>query len=219
MTQPPASCYPMPTQASLPADGPRWHLDPGRSVLLVQHLQNYLLRSLREQAPVPQLLAHVAGLTSSARAAGVPVVYVVRGPGQPAPTRQDAPGPALPEPPAEPEGRSVAHLVQPQTGDMVFTAKQHSAFARTRLGARLRELGRDQLVLVGALARTDVLLTAADGRKEGLYPFVVADALIDRTRDHHDMAVRRLAGTCAAVTVTDSVVTAFAADTTRSAAV
>ncbi|MEU9736443.1 isochorismatase family protein [Streptomyces sp. NPDC048002] len=219
MIPPRTASYAMPTAASLPGEGPPWSLEPGRSALLVQHVQNYLLRSLQDQAPVAQLLANIGRITRSARSAGVPIVYVVRGQGQRVATWPDAPGRTLSEPPVEAEARAVAHVVQPQTGDTVFTAKQYSAFARTRLGARLKELGRDQLIVVGALARTDILLTAADAWMEDLCPFVVADALIDRTRDDHDMAVRWLAGTCATVTATDSVVTAFTAGTARSAAV
>lgn len=201
--------YPMPTASSLPVDGPSWNLDPRRSALLVQHVQRHLLYALQDRAPVGGLLANACRLTDSARSAAVPVVYVVRVPGQRAAAWGDEPAPASPVPPVEAAARAVADVVQPQPGDTVFTAKRYSAFAGTRLRARLKELGRDQLVVIGAPAHTDVLLTAADAWMQDLRPFVVADAVVDEAADRHAMAVRWLAATCAAVTLTDSVVEAF----------
>ncbi|MER8115583.1 isochorismatase family protein, partial [Streptomyces sp. NPDC094031] len=90
-------------------------------------------------------------------------------------------------------------------GDTVLTAKRYSAFAGTRLRSRLKELGRDQVVVVGAAAHTDVMLTAADAWMQDLEAFVVADAVVDRTADDHTMAVRWLAATCATVALTESV--------------
>uniref|UniRef100_UPI003F49871D isochorismatase family protein n=1 Tax=Streptomyces chartreusis TaxID=1969 RepID=UPI003F49871D len=208
--------YPMPAAGALPADGPSWSIDPSRSALLVQHVQQHLLHALRDRAPVGELLANVGRLTRCARAAGVPVVYVVRVPGQPPVTWGR--GPARPEPPAEAAARAVADVVQPQPGDTVFTTKRYSAFAGTRLRARLKELGRDQLVVAGAPAHTDVLLTAADAWMQDLRPFVVADAVVDEAADRHTMAVRWLAATCAAVTLTDSVVESFHDGRARTAA-
>ncbi|WP_155059476.1 isochorismatase family protein [Streptomyces blattellae] len=208
MTSPPTVPYTMPEAASLPACGPAWSIDPRRSALLVQHVQKYLLRLLHDSAPVGELLSNVGRLTHSARSAGVPVVYVARAPG-PAGARKGAPGPVLPGPPAEAEVRAFADVVQPQAGDTVLTAKRYSAFAGTRLRARLNELGRDQLVVVGALARTDVLLTAADAWMQDLQPFVVIDAVVDTTAADHAMAVHWLAATCAAVTVTGPVADTF----------
>ncbi|MFF1452176.1 isochorismatase family protein [Streptomyces sp. NPDC058274] len=160
--------YPMPAAASLPVDGPSWSIDPRRSAILVQHVQNYLLRSLRDSAPTGQLLANVGRLTRCAWSTGVPIVYAVRVPGQPA----GGAGHVLLEPPAEAEPRAVADVVEPQAGDIVLAAKRYSALVGTRLRARLKEPGRDQLVVVGAAARTEVLLTAADAWMQDLEPFV-----------------------------------------------
>ncbi|MFD5074303.1 isochorismatase family protein [Streptomyces sp. NPDC058371] len=205
MTQSRIAPYPMPTAASLPADGPSWSIDPRRSAILVQHVQKYLLRSLRENAPIGELLSNAGRLTRSARCAGVPVVYAVGAPGQ----RAGGAGHVVLEPPAETEARAVADVVEPQAGDSVLTAKRYSTFVGTRLRARLKELGRDQLVVVGVGARTEVLLTAADAWMQDLEPFVVGDAVVDRTAADHAMALQWLAATCAAVAVTDSVVEAF----------
>ncbi|MFD5650523.1 isochorismatase family protein [Streptomyces sp. NPDC127039] len=199
--------YPMPTAAALPADGPSWPVDPLRSALLVQQMQNQLLQPLRGRAPVGQLLSNVSRLTQVARSVQVPVVYVLRVAGEQGTAWADADERPAARPPAG--AGAVADVVRPQPGDTVFTAKRYSAFAGTRLRARLRELGRDQLILVGGPARTDVLLTAADAWMQDLRPFVIADAVIEATAEDHAMAVRWLAGTCAALRTTDSVVEAF----------
>ncbi|MYU02575.1 isochorismatase family protein, partial [Streptomyces sp. SID8366] len=105
----------------------------------------------------------------------------------------------------EADAHAVVDVLRPEAGDTVLAAKRYSAFAGTRLRSRLKELGRDQVVVVGAAAHTDVMLTAADAWMQDLEAFVVADAVVDRTADDHTMAVRWLAATCATVILTESV--------------
>ncbi|MYU63155.1 isochorismatase family protein [Streptomyces sp. SID69] len=195
--------YPMPDAASLPDGGPSRSIDPSRAVLVVQHMQEYVLRALRETAPVAQLLDNIGRLTESARCFGVPVVHVTRTPGARS-AGGEGPGPARGTP-AEADAHAVVDVLRPEAGDTVLAAKRYSAFAGTRLRSRLKELGRDQVVVVGAAAHTDVMLTAADAWMQDLEAFVVADAVVDRTADDHTMAVRWLAATCATVILTESV--------------
>ncbi|MCS0605554.1 isochorismatase family protein [Streptomyces sp. LP11] len=213
MTSSSAVPYRMPDAASVPDGGTTWKINPHRSALLVQHMQKHVLRTLRETAPVGELLANIGRLVHCARASDIPVLYVTRAPGQRL-DGTDRPGPATlmaapPGPLADGDARAFAEVLQPQPGDTVLTAKRYNAFAGTRLRSRLTELGRDQLVVVGAAARTDVLLTAADAWMQDLQPVVVADAVADRTADAHAMAVDWLAATCSMVTVTDSAADAF----------
>jgi bifunctional isochorismate lyase/aryl carrier protein len=56
-------------------------------------------------------------------------------------------------------------------------------------------VGRDQPVIVGIFARTQVLLTAAGAWMQDMEPLVVADAVVDRTHDGHRMAVDWIAAT------------------------
>ncbi|MFH8224053.1 isochorismatase family protein [Streptomyces sp. NPDC018057] len=206
--------YRMPDAVAVADDSPCWTIDPHRSALLVEHMQKHVLRALRDTAPVGELVANIGRLVHCARSGGVPVLYVTAAPGRHVAgegVRHAArPDPVPPEDEfAEAEARAVVEVLQPQTGDTVLTAKRYSAFAGTRLRSRLKELGRDQLVVVGATARTDVLLTAADAWMQDLRPVVVADAVADRTAAHHAMAVQWLADTCSMVTLTDSVAAAF----------
>ncbi|WP_153812045.1 isochorismatase family protein [Streptomyces sp. SUK 48] len=201
--------YSMPDAASLPGGGPSRSIDPSRAVLVVQHMQEYVLRALRETAPVAKLLDNISRLTETARCSGVPVVYVTRVPGSRS-AGGEGPGPVFPAPvplapPTEADAHAVVDVLRPEAGDTVLTAKRYSAFAGTRLRSRLKELGRDQVLVVGAAAHTDVLLTAADAWMQDPEAFVVADAVADRTADGHTMAVRWLAATSATVTLTESV--------------
>lgn len=203
----PGSIFPyvMPTPAMLPDDRTGWTLIPGRAALLVLNLQRRFLRGLdHEGAPVGELLANTGRLVDAAHAAGVPVIHSV-----PAGERGPAPTGRLSGPPAGKDGEEFAEQVMPRIGDTVLTARKYSAFARTRLESRLRDLKRDQVVVVGLFARVGVLMTAADAWVEDLEPFVVADAIADVSAGSHEFALEWVADTCGAVTSTDRVVAVF----------
>ncbi|MEU6242361.1 isochorismatase family protein [Streptomyces sp. NPDC047024] len=170
-----------------PGGGPSWCLEVRRAVLLVRDIRGCPVEDGSE------FVAHIERLVRAARDAGVPVVYAVR----------------VSEQGAIQPGHGVVDTVQPRPGDSLFTGKRCSAFAGTRLRARLTELGRDQLVVAGVAAATDILLTAADAWMQDLEPFVAADAVTDRTAAEHAMAVRWLAATCAVIADTDALVAAF----------
>ncbi|MET9832113.1 isochorismatase family protein [Streptomyces sp. NPDC006385] len=195
----------MPTPAMLPDDTTGWTLDPVRAALVVLNLQRRFVRALdQEGAPIHQLLTNTCRLMSAARAAGVPVIHSV-------PVRER--GAALhvrqPGAPADGGGEAFAEEVEPRIGDAVLTARKHSAFARTRLDSRLRDLKRDQVVIAGLVARVGVMMTAADAWAQDLEPFVVADAVADHSAGGHEFALEWVADTCGAVTSTEGVVEIF----------
>ncbi|MGW1957761.1 isochorismatase family protein [Streptomyces sp. NPDC001920] len=211
----PGSIFPyvMPTPVMLPDDTTGWALDPARTALVVLNLQRRFVRTLEEQGgPVLQLLSNSGRLVSAARAANVPVIHSV-----PAGERGAAPHVRRSDTPDDGEGEVFAAPVEPRIGDTVITTRKHSAFARTRLDGRLRELKRDQVVIAGLFARVGVLMTAADAWVQDLEPFVVADAVADLSAGGHEFALEWVADTCGAVTSTDDVMEAFgiAASTAR----
>lgn len=203
----PGSIFPyvMPTPAMLPDDRTGWTLDPGRAALLVLNLQRRFLRELdHEGAPVAELLANVRRLVEAAHTAAVPVIHSV-----PAVDRGPAPTGRPSVVPADKDGEAFTEQVMPRIGDTVLMSRKYSAFTRTRLDSRLRELSRDQVVVVGLFARVGVLMTAADAWGEDLEPFVVADAIADVSAGTHKFALEWVADTCGAVTSTDRVAAAF----------
>ncbi|MFD3588382.1 isochorismatase family protein [Streptomyces sp. NPDC058683] len=151
----------MPEPALLPPDRSGWAVDPRRAALLVLNVQNHFVHVLRESSvPVDGLVAGIGRLAATARAARVPVLYSV----STAERGRDGRGAAFGHPhfPREDGSGDVVSAVRPRVGDTVLTAKRFSAFAGTRLRQLLTELERDQPVIVGVFARTQVMLTAAD---------------------------------------------------------
>ncbi|MFH0518101.1 isochorismatase family protein [Streptomyces sp. M41] len=197
--------YVMPTPEMLPDDTTGWTLDPARAALVVLNLQRRFVRALEQQgAPIPQLLANTVRLVSVAHAAGVPVIHSV-----PAGERGAASYVQQSGAPADGDGEAFAAQVEPRTGDTVLTTRKHSAFARTRLDSRLRDLERDQVVITGLFARVGVLMTAADAWVQDLEPFVVADAIADLSAGSHEFALEWVADTCGTVTSTGRVLEVF----------
>ncbi|MFD8782078.1 isochorismatase family protein [Kitasatospora sp. NPDC059599] len=198
--------YPLPTAEELPADRVSWTVDPARAVLLVHDLQNHFLGAYDTgAAPVPELLANVAGLTGAAGAAGVPVVYSAQLGGQSPAERglqQDFWGPGIPD---DPRATAIADAVAPAPGDTVLTKWKYSAFVRTGLERMLREQGRDQLVIVGVYAHIGVQVTACDAWMRDVQAFVVADAVADFGPAEHRAALEWVAGRCGVVTTTEAV--------------
>ncbi|MYW03135.1 isochorismatase family protein [Streptomyces sp. SID3343] len=204
MALPKIAPYPMPDAADLPTNRVDWTVDPARAVLLVHDLQNYFLSAFEPNAsPVTELLANVARIKADCDRLGIPTVYSAQPGGQTAEQRglqQDFWGPGLPD---DPHAAAIAEPVAPGPADIVLIKWKYSAFVRTDLRARMRDLGRDQLVIVGVYAHIGVLTTACDAWMQDIRAFVVSDAVADFTRDNHHGALRWAAANCAVVTDTD----------------
>lgn len=206
MALPAITPYPMPSADELPANRVDWTVDPSRAVLLVHDLQNYFLTAYdREQSPIPELLSSVRELKEQAARLGIPVVHTAQPGGQTPAERglqQDFWGPGLPD---DAEAAAIAPEIGPAPADTVLTKWKYSGFVRTDLLERLREQGRDQLVITGVYAHIGVLMTACDAWMQDIQAFVVADAVADFSADDHAMALRWAAGKCAVVATAETV--------------
>ncbi|MEO3974453.1 isochorismatase family protein [Streptomyces sp. CAU 1734] len=206
MALPAITPYPMPRPDELPANRVDWRVDPDRAVLLVHDLQNYFLAAFdRGAEPVTTLLHQVGRLRKEAERLGVPVLYTAQPGGQTAAERglqQDFWGPGLP---ADAEAAAIPETVAPGPGDTVLTKWKYSGFVRTDLLERLREQGRDQIVVTGIYAHIGVLMTACDAWMQDIQAFVVADAVADFSEREHRMALEWAAGRCARVITADEV--------------
>ncbi|MEV7281599.1 isochorismatase family protein [Streptomyces sp. NPDC093111] len=201
---PPITPYRLPSAAELPANTARWRLDPRRAVLLVHDMQRYFLAPF-PATPRRELVARAALLRERCAAHGMPVAYTAQ-PGSM--TRRergllrDFWGPGMR---ASPEDREVVAALTPAAGDWLLVKRRYSAFFRSGLLARLRETGRDQLVLCGVYAHVGVLATAVEAFTHDIRVFLVADAVADFSREHHDAALRYAAERCAMVVTTEEV--------------
>ncbi|GAA3034062.1 Isochorismate hydrolase [Actinokineospora globicatena] len=201
---PPIPSYALPTAGEVPASTAPWVVDPDRAVLLVHDMQRYFLAPLPEQ-PRAELVANAVALRDRADALGMPVAYTVQ-PGGMTPAdrglQRDIWGPGMR---VDPEDRLVVDPLAPRPDDWLSTKWRYSAFFRSDLLERLRDNGRDQLVLCGVYAHLGVLVTAIDAYSNDIEAFLVADAVADFSAEHHRGALAHAASSCAVVLTTKEV--------------
>lgn len=206
MTLPTRIAYRLPRAEDLPAPAVDWRLETSRSLLLVHDVQRHFLRAFDPAAePLTAVLAHLGTLLAAARAAGVPVVYTAQ-PAEQSPEQRglltDFWGAGLV---GDTEAARIADAVAPQDGDVVLTKWRYDAFARTDLAQRMREAGRDQLVVTGVYGHIGCLMTSARAFMQDIQPFAVADAIADFGPTEHRMTLDYVAGRCGVVTTTADV--------------
>ncbi|WP_433496935.1 isochorismatase family protein [Sphaerimonospora sp. CA-214678] len=190
--------YPIPTAGELPPSTARWTPDPERAVLLIHDMQRYFVEpfpgSVRDR-----LVGNIALLRDRCAALGVPVGYTAQPGDMSDEVRgllKDFWGPGMRRAPAD---RLVVDELAPAPGDWMFTKLRYSAFFRSDLLERIRDRGRDQLIVCGVYAHVGVLMTAIDAFTNDLQTFLVADAVADFTADYHRMALTYAAERCAVV--------------------
>ncbi|MXM68611.1 isochorismatase family protein [Streptomyces sp. HUCO-GS316] len=195
---PPIETYVLPTAGDLPANTAQWTADPDRAVLLVHDMQRFFLAPFPDGVRDP-LVSNAVALRDRAAALGVPVAYTAQ-PGSM--TRQergllaDFWGSGMRRDLAD---RGVADDLAPREDDWQLTKWRYSAFHNSSLLKRMRQTGRDQLVLCGVYAHIGVLMTAVEAFTHDIQPFLVADAVADFDESHHRMALEYAAGRCAMV--------------------
>lgn len=208
---PPIEPYPMPVAADLPPGVATWTIDPDRAVLLVHDMQRYFLRPFPAGQPVTDLVHNSTRLREACARAGVPVAYTAQPGGMSDEQRgllKDFWGPGMR---VDPEERLVIDPLAPAAEDWQLTKWRYSAFFRTDLLERMREQGRDQLLISGVYAHVGVLMTAVEAFTNDIQPFLVADAVADFSAAYHRQALDYAAERCAVVTTTDSALRALSA--------
>ncbi|MEV7726261.1 isochorismatase family protein [Streptomyces sp. NPDC087917] len=205
--------YPMPTAADLPANTADWQPDPARSVLLVHDMQRYFLEPFRSGgSPGTELIRNAALLRRRCADLGIPVAYTAQPGGMTESERgllADFWGPGMR---VAPEDREVVPELAPAPQDWLLTKWRYSAFFASDLLARMREAGRDQLILCGVYAHVGVLMTAVDAFTHDIRPFLVADAVADFDAASHRLALDYAAARCAVVTTTDELVSSLSTE-------
>ncbi|MCW7539440.1 isochorismatase family protein [Aquabacterium sp. A7-Y] len=218
MSIPTIAAYSLPADDSLPRNRVDWIPDPARAVLLIHDLQEYFLDFYgpREE-PIPTLLANARRLRDAADAAGVPVVYTAQPFEQSPKDRgllQSFWGPGLT---AKPHRHPIVASLAPREQDIVLVKWRYSAFARTDLLQRMRQMGRDQLVICGVYAHIGCMISAADAFMNDIQSFMVADAVADFNAERHAMALDYVAQRCGVVCTVREVVEVLAPRTPQNA--
>jgi nicotinamidase-related amidase len=163
-------------------------LDPARTALIIQDLQNDVMAeggALADSgapghAASQNVVANVKGLAAAARAAGVPVIHVhyiveagARGLKLNAPLFQ-----GVKEADALVRGTWGAAPVdglEPQDGDLVVEKTRMNGFYNTILDNLLRGFGTQTLVITGAWTNMSIEHTARHGADAGYEIVVVSD--------------------------------------------
>jgi gluconolactonase len=182
-------------------------LDPGRSALVIQDLQNDVIieggafadSGAPEHARSQNVVGNVADLAAACRAAGVPVIhvwYIVE---------KGAPGLRLNAPLFQGVketdalvrgtwGAAPAEGLEAQDGDHIVEKMRMNAFYETRLDILLRGLGVDNLIVTGAWTNMSIEHTARHGADAG-YEVVVASDGTSTTGDEWQNAALNYAMT------------------------
>jgi bifunctional isochorismate lyase / aryl carrier protein len=203
MALPTAVAYPLPAAGEVPSSKAAWTPARGRAALLIHDMQRYFLRVFQADAsPIEPVLANIDALRARCDALGIPVFYTAQLGDQDQKERglQTAFwGPGMRD---VPEDRDIAGRIAPAPNHQVLTKWRYSAFQKSDFETRLREGGRDQLLITGVFAHIGCLMTAADAFMRDIEPFFVADAVADFSRERHDQAVEYAASRCAVAVTT-----------------
>ena len=182
-------------------------LDPSRSALVIQDLQNDVIieggafadSGAPAHATAQAVVANVAALADACRAKRVPVIHVwyVVEPGA-AGLKLNAP---LFQGVKEADalvrgtwGAAPADGLEPKDGDHVVEKMRMNGFYETRLDILLRGLGVEQLVITGAWTNMSIEHTARHGADAG-YEVVVASDGTSTTGDEWQRAALEYAMT------------------------
>jgi nicotinamidase-related amidase len=192
-------------------------LNPKTSALLLQDLQNELIKGNRPVVPLSGavLIANCQKLLTKARAVGMPIIYVrvAR-----RPDLKDAPRPPLGTPPGSSgapsliegsEGAAIVVELAPRHEDVVVTKHTTSPFHTTDLGVYLRRFGVSTLLLTGYSTTGVVEGSLRDARDQDYDCVVVRDCCAAATVQEHDTCMDIVFPRMAWVASADEVINAI----------
>lgn len=205
MALPRIAPYSYDARTALTSNTTSWACDPVRAVLLVHDMQEHFLRAFESgDGQVAVAIANIDTLIQTARRSCVPVVYTAQPPLQDPTDRallSDFWGPGL----RDADAAEIVDRLAPHPGDTVLTKWRYSAFHRSDLRDRMRNAGRDQLIVTGVYAHIGCLTTSLVAFMEDIRPFFAADAMADFSRGEHEMAAHYVARRCGQIVTTEDV--------------
>ena len=160
--------------------------EQGDALLVVDVLDNFdhedaeaLLASFRARG------ATIARAIATARAAGVPVIYV-----NDDRDRWDSDASALAREAADGPGGDVIRELLPRPGDHVLLKHRYSAFDHTALELLLEAKRTERVGIAGAATEGCVVQTALDARERGLKATILAEACATTDAELEKTALR-----------------------------
>lgn len=168
------------------------------TALLIMDIQPATVQMLGGAAGATALVSALQQAIRAARAASIPVIYVIVGFRKGFPEigtggynkgfgalRQGAAMPGLENPEVDP-------VVAPQAGDLVVTKRRVSAFAGSDLEVILRAHRIDHLVLTGIATSGVVLSTLREAADKDYRLSVLSDACADRDPEVHEVLLGKV---------------------------
>ena len=150
-------------------------IDKARAAVVIMDYQNVIVKNY---ASDPQaVLAAASTVLAAARAAAIPVIYIVARSAAFAAGGPDA---------------EVHPAVAPKPDERVIPKTKTGSFSTTNLDVALRELARDTLVLMGVSTSGCVLSTVRYGFDLGYKIVVVADACSDKDAEVHRVLTEKV---------------------------
>lgn len=149
--------------------------DANRTAVLIMDFQQRIIANVATEPDA--VVENAARALAGARAAGIPVIYVVHRGG---PFAEYAPDVELHE------------GVAPAEGEMVITKVRPGPFSTTALDVTLREMGRDNLVIMG-VATSGCVLSSVRWAVDINYSFIVlSDACSDGDPEVHRVLTEKV---------------------------
>lgn len=108
-----------------------------------------------------------------------------------------------------PEGHHYAEFlpgVEPQPGEIVIPKTSSSFFTATHIDLILRNIGIENVVIVGFYTDQCITTAARDAADIGYYTFVVEDAVNAQTSEFHEQALAHIRDLYAGVLTADALV-------------
>lgn len=163
------------------------------SALLVMDVQ----RAVVDRYPDPGYLPRLREAIGIARAAGIPVIYVVVGfrPGYPEVSARNKMFARLASAPVSVDSDRATEIhpdVAPEPGDVVVTKRRVGAFTGSDLDIVLRSMGVAHLVLTGIATSGVVLSTLRSAADLDLELTVLADGCLDSDPEVHRVLVEKV---------------------------
>ena len=150
-------------------------IDVDRTAVLIMDFQQRIISNVATE-PVA-VVENAAKALAGARAAGIPVIYVVHRGG---PFAEHAPDVELHD------------GVAPAEGELVITKVRPGPFSTTALDVTLREMGRDNLVIMG-VATSGCVLSSVRWAVDINYSFIVlSDACSDGDPEVHRVLTEKV---------------------------
>ncbi len=167
-------------------------IDAARTAVLIMDFQQRIIANVATEPAA--VVENAARALSGARQAGIPVIYVVHRGG---PFAEYAPDVELHE------------GVTPAEGELVITKVRPGPFSTTALDVTLREMGKDNLVIMG-VATSGCVLSSVRWAVDVNYSFIVlSDACSDGDTEVHRVLTEKVYPRQGTVMTTDEFLSAL----------